>query len=180
MRERFFVAVAGTPGVGKTAFSSKLAGKVNARLVDLKEYAVERNLVSGRDKERDTLVVDEGELKRRLSREFSSSRGDFVVEGLLAPFTPATHVIALRCSPRELARRLKKRGYGRKKIKENVEAEVLGVCLHDSLWCENLLELDVTRGFDVGEAVAWLKKGGRKIKRMNWFKEYAKMLEEGF
>lgn len=180
MEKRRVIAVAGTPGTGKTITASKLARRLRGKLVDLKKYAADNNIVSGFDEGRDTLVVDEKKMGKLLAKDLSKYDGDVVVEGLLSPFTPATHIVVLRCSPRELLQRLKARGYGKQKIRENLEAEVMGVCLYDSLWCKNVLEIDATDGVKVDEILAWLPKGGRKIVLKNWFPDYAHLLKDGF
>ena len=45
----------------------------------------------------------------------------------------AEFVAVLRCSPDELEKRLQRRGYSKKKIKENVLSEILDICLYDVL-----------------------------------------------
>jgi len=179
MGQRRVIAVCGTPGVGKTTLAAKLAIKLNARLIDLKKYARENNLDSGYDNPRDTRIVDEKKLAEKIKDELAREKNDVVLEGLLCAYTPATHAIVLRCAPSELARRLKKRGYSKKKIMENLEAELLGVCLHDFDETANLLELDATDSADADEVIEWLRVGGRKTIDSNWFSEYEKILKDG-
>jgi adenylate kinase len=180
MGKRLVVAVAGSTGVGKTFVACRLAKHLKAGLIDLKKYAVRKGLVDGVDGVRDAFVVDGEKLSGVLSKDLSKKDGDVVLDGILSPYAPATHIVVLRCSPKKLLSRLRTRGYKKTKIVENLEAEVLGVCRYDSLWCKNVLEIDATDGVDVDAIVRWIPKGGRKLASVDWFRVYARMLSRGF
>jgi len=128
----------GTPGTGKSVVADELflRGHTVVHLVDTVGL-----YVSGEDEERDTQVFDAG----RWAREFVPVDG--FVEGHFAHLLPCDRVVVLRCRPDELKRRLMKRNYPEKKIRENMEAEALDVCLietverHDP---SHILELDTT------------------------------------
>jgi len=72
-----------------------------------------------------------------------------VVEGHLACELklPADFVFVLRAEPRVLRRRLSERGYGRKKLNENIEAELLDYCTQrvEQEYRKKPLELDTSR-----------------------------------
>jgi adenylate kinase len=130
--------ITGTPGTGKSAVADALAvrGYPVIHLADtVKGYGI------GRDRERDTLVIDED----RWAREFTPVEG--FVEGHLAHLLPCDRVVVLRCRPDLLLARLRSRGYGEEKCRENAEAEALDVCLIETLERhppEHVLELDTT------------------------------------
>jgi adenylate kinase len=128
----------GTPGTGKSMVADELflRGHTVVHLVD-----TVRPYVSGEDKERDTQVIDVD----RWAREFVLVDG--FVEGHFAHLLPCDRVVVLRCRPDELKRRLMKRKYPQKKIRENVEAEALDVCLIETVELHDpsrILELDTT------------------------------------
>lgn len=56
-----------------------------------------------------------------------------IVEGHLAHLLSVDTVIVLRCSPKILGKRLKKKKYNKKKIMENIEAEAVDVITVESL-----------------------------------------------
>ena len=58
----------------------------------------------------------------------------------------ATKVIVLRVRPEILQKRLEARDYSDSKIRENLEAEALGVCTAEAydIYGENVCEVDVT------------------------------------
>ncbi len=70
----------------------------------------------------------------------------------------AEFVAVVRCSPDELEKRLRKRGYSSKKVKENVLSEILDVCLVEALHrfgSDRVGEFDTTgrKPADVAKAV---------------------------
>jgi adenylate kinase len=71
-------------------------------------------------------------LKKALKNVLEESTGEVVVEGHFGELVPKVYVkmaIVLRTNPLVLRDRLRKRGYPAKKVKENVEAELLDACL---------------------------------------------------
>ena len=130
--------ITGTPGTGKSRAADELSRRGHA-VVHLSETV--QGYVTGKDPERDTLVVDED----RWAREFTPVEG--FVEGHLAHHLPCDRVVVLRCRPDRLLERLRARGYREEKCRENAEAEALDVCLVETLerhGPEKVLELDAT------------------------------------
>ncbi len=132
------IGLTGTPGTGKSTLSHELEerGYPVTHMVDtIKPYIIDE------DEERDTLVVDE----EAWAREFCRVEG--IVEGHLAQYLPCDRIIVLRCRPDVLARRLQKRGYSEKKIRENVEAEALDIILQETVERfrdDQIYEIDTT------------------------------------
>jgi adenylate kinase len=137
--------------------------------------------VISEDKERNTLVADTKRLTEQLKRVLNDSTRNFVIDGHYAVEVIkkeiVTIVFVLRRDPRELKRILEKRGYSEKKVWENLEAEILDVCLFDAIaicGINKVCEIDVTektiesiveemlsiinekRGFSIG--VDWLQR----------------------
>jgi len=130
--------ITGTPGTGKTSLAGELAryGNPVLHLSDtVSGYVIEK------DEERDTSIIDE----ERWAAEFIPYEG--FVEGHLAHLLPCDRIVVLRCRPDILMERLKTRGYGGEKIRENALAEALDVILIetvDSFSPEQIYELDTT------------------------------------
>jgi adenylate kinase len=130
--------ITGTPGTGKSSAAGELArrGYPVIHIADtVGAYAI------GKDRGRDTLVIDE----ERWIREFTPAEG--FVEGHLAHLLPCDLVVVLRCRPDRLLARLRSRGYSEEKCRENAEAEALDVCLIETLERHpsgHVLELDAT------------------------------------
>lgn len=143
--------VTGVPGVGKTTVARSLAEAVGGRHVDVSELAVKEGLVAGFDERRATAILDVERLRGRLSQLMAEEKGALVLDGHAAPEAapPAGFTLAfvLRRAPWRLSEELSARGYPEEKVKENVEAEILDVCLVDaleSLGPERVCEVDTT------------------------------------
>jgi adenylate kinase len=130
--------ITGTPGTGKSMVADELArrGYNVVHLID-----TVRPYIIGEDEDRDTQLVDVD----KWVEEFIPING--FVEGHFAHLLSCDRIVVLRCRPDELKARLNKRKYPSKKIKENVEAEALDVCLIETVEmydASSIFELDTT------------------------------------
>lgn len=120
-------ALTGTPGAGKSSVSEELRSR-GLRVIDGKRHIVESGLLGELDAARDTHEVDLDLLNDSLDA-FRSSDGITILDSHLSHFMDCHGIIVLRCGPRVLAERLRSRGYGPDKVRENVQAEILDVIL---------------------------------------------------
>ncbi len=157
------VVITGTPGTGKSAVAKRLAEKEGLELIDLKRIARAGKLVSRSGE------VDVARLARRLS--FLKRKDGFVAEGHLACEIriPADVVIVLRCGPAVLERRLSRRGYGRRKLSENILSEMLDYCTQrvSAVYKREPLELETSRRTPGGSAEAIIRAIRHKKKRID-------------
>jgi len=151
MVERQLVVVTGVPGTGKTTISTLLALELNAEHIELTRLVKEGGLSQGWDQGRVTMIADMRALKHAILNIISSASGDIVIDGHYSPeVSPRDDVsltVVLRRAPWALREELKARGYSTRKVRENVEAELLGTCLTDALAAQDpvkVLELDTT------------------------------------
>jgi len=132
-------AVTGTPGVGKTSACSHVKSLPVMHVNDLVEQL---HMVSGYDRKRKTKEVDVSKLAKAVAR----IEGDMIIEGHFSHLLDPDVAIVLRCSPKVLEKRLRKKGWDERKIMENVEAEAVDVILIEAL--ENVpevCEIDTTK-----------------------------------
>lgn len=127
------IIVTGTPGTGKTTFGKKLAKEIGAEYVALTQFVSERKLYTGFDRERRSRVVNLARVHASMSRLLLQTRRLTIVdthipEGII-PKDLVKLVFVLRCHPKILERRLSKKKWKQSKIRENVLAEMLDVCL---------------------------------------------------
>lgn len=170
------VVITGTPGTGKSQISRLLARKTSLALIEIKEFVNKNRLFKMDGKEK---VVDVAKLRKRLLPELSHLPG-YVVEGHLAcEFRiPADFVFVLRTNPRTLKRRLATRRYARKKLDENLEAEMLDYCVQraEREYREKPLQLDTTKRNAASSARRMLLAIKRKEKKLD-APDYSKELE---
>jgi adenylate kinase len=154
------VLITGTPCTGKTTTAKALAAKLNAKYINLTDYAKANNLTLGVDKERDTLIIDEEGMRQKLSETISASKkANIVIDGHYAsavtPTKHVVHVFVLRRDPRELKQFMERCGYTGNKLWENLQAEIIDVVLGEAVevYAGRVCELDVT-GKSVEQVVA--------------------------
>ena len=145
------VVITGTPGVGKSTIGRLLAERVGAQYVDLGRLVRDRGLYIGVDEEDGSLIVDLKLLAEEVSRLVDSTDGWVVLEGHYAhqvvPKNAVYLIFVLRKNPHQLREELRSRGYREGKISENLEAEILDVCLWEAVELhgrEKVYEVDVS------------------------------------
>ncbi|WP_349815831.1 adenylate kinase family protein, partial [Methanobrevibacter woesei] len=143
------VFISGTPTVGKTTISEKIADDLNANLIKINDLAIENGFVLGIEEEKGYKVIDIDKLDDKLQEVLNSFSDDelVIVEGHLSHLCSNPDcVIILRAHPKLLKERLASRNYSQAKINENLEAEALGVCAVEAfeLHGDKVNELDVT------------------------------------
>jgi adenylate kinase len=143
--------ISGTPGTGKTTLATELAKSINYIFIDMGELATSQHIYLKVDAKRNTKIIDERKLAKRLEKEIIANRGKVVASGHYAEILNprlVERVIVLRTRPDELRRRLSQRGWSPEKIQENLEAEILGVCSSNVLrryGKERIHEIDTTK-----------------------------------
>ena len=152
------ILVTGTPGVGKTTVSTKLAAKLGANYISINELVKTENLVISEDKRRKTLIADTTKVSKRLEQILAKSEKTTIIEGHYAvevvPKNVITIVFVLRRNPYELKKTLEQRGYSENKVNENVTAEILDVCLWDVVsTCEIKKVCEIDTSFKSPETV---------------------------
>lgn len=144
------LAISGTPGTGKTEVGQLLAKRLNAQILELSDLAKQKQLLLGRDQERDTFIVDVDQLRHFLVDLARKADERYIVVGHFADEVPVEFlelIVVLRCNPVVLTQRLLQRGWTHEKILENIQAEILSECTaqamtrHDS---SKVFEIDTT------------------------------------
>jgi adenylate kinase len=117
-------ALTGTPGTGKTTISKALARKT-LHLSELYSESSEKKTTS------DEWLID----VEKLNQVFHKKKGDnYIVEGHLShTLNDVEKVIVLRCDPNVLKSRMEKRNYSESKIRENLEAEAIGIIYSEAI-----------------------------------------------
>ena len=145
--------ITGTPGTGKTVLARLVATKQKAELVNLGELIKKEKLYREYDRSRRSYIIDGKRLRKSLLNLFNSYRGnDLVIEthwlGNFMPKRPGMTAVVIRTDPLVLAARLRRRGWDKKKIWENVEAELIDLSLYESLKLlgrRRVYQIDATR-----------------------------------
>ena len=123
------IFITGTPCTGKTTVSEVLSEKLNCKLIKINDLAIENDYVLGIDEDKGYKIIDIDALNDKVSQIIRDSDELIIFEGHLAHLcSGADKVIVLRVHPEILRKRLEERNYSESKIRENLEAEAMGVC----------------------------------------------------
>jgi adenylate kinase len=142
--------LAGTPGTGKKSIGSKLAELCSVLVLNLSSLVIEHGLFVAYDQERDTYIIDEEKVSNFIKSYILTLKGDVFLETHYPEIIPreiVNSVFLLRTNPLVLEERLIKRGWSRRKVNENVMAEILGVVAYSAVEAfgfERVFEIDTT------------------------------------
>ena len=149
------IFITGTPCTGKTTLASKL----NGRLIKINDLAIDNNFVIGIDENKGYKVIEIDKLSEHV-HELTKTDEVLIFEGHLSHLCDgADKVVVLRVRPDILKKRLEARNYSDSKIRENLEAEALGVCSAEA-WDKHgdkVYEIDVS-DMTVDKAVETVEK----------------------
>ena len=125
--------VLGTPGCGKTSLCARLSEVSGLRHIDVGALVRERSLHSGWDEQHCAFTLDDDKLCDWLEVELAG--GGCCVDFHSTSTFPTRWfalVVVLRCSTSVLHDRLSARGYSVSKVAENMECEIMQVCLDEA------------------------------------------------
>ena len=137
------IGITGTPGTGKKSVGIEFSKLTGFEFVSINELAIKNK--AGRWRKRE-YVVQPSKLRGKIDTE-----GKVVCGHLLPYVVPARDidfVAILRCSPLVLRKRFVERSYPSKKVRENLESELLDLISLKSLEVygrNKVFEFDTTR-----------------------------------
>ena len=145
------ILISGTPGVGKTSFTTLLQSRISdeknyqMKNINLGEIVNEKKLYKNWNKEFNVLEFDDEMINKELEPYLND--GGVILDFHSSYFFPEKDinlVVLLRCNNTELYDRLKARGYNDKKITENIDCEIMEVTseeVRDSYKDDIIIEL---------------------------------------
>lgn len=152
------LVVTGNPGVGKHAISKNLSNTLQYDLIDINTEAIKSGLFK---KTKNALDVDVTKLKKILRPKVKKRT---LVVGHLAPYvltkSQISNAIILRRSPYDLIPVYKKRRYSKRKMQQNLQAEILGIVAYDTLFKfgrKKCIQIDCTSK-SIHQVVSKIKK----------------------
>jgi len=157
------ICISGSVGTGKTTLAKRLAKKLSYKYIDINKIIKEQNLREKYDRKRKCYVIDVKKLNKAIISLIKSLSGTFagaggrersrkgvIIDSHLSHYLPKKYVdlcIITKSGLKIQEKRLKKRGYNKAKIKENIECEIFDVCLNEAKEAgHNVLVVDTTKG----------------------------------
>lgn len=155
------ILITGSVASGKTCIAKELAKEMNLSYIDVKEL-IKNNPLAIDGKEDGELIINEN-LKKILQKELPKN---CVYETHLIEYCPKADIyVILRAKPSILKKRMQKRGYSNKKIKENIEVEILDY-FTQIIKSKNCIEFDSSKSS--------AKNNAQKIKELIMQKKFNK------
>ncbi|VUT26509.1 MAG: putative kinase [Candidatus Methanolliviera sp. GoM_oil] len=140
------VAITGTPGTGKTSVSELMEAEYS--VIHINELVKKKEFNIGTDEERDCLIADTDKLTEHIHSLHKNMRDGevMIVESHLSHLLDPDLTIVLKTDTAVLIDRLKTKGFGKSKIDENIEAEIMDVILVESTEvCKEVKVIDTTK-----------------------------------
>lgn len=148
---RLIIILTGVPGVGKTTIARMLSERMGGVHIDLSNLPNSEGIITDFDKRRETSIVDLEGMRAWLTPILEDGEEPLILDGHFAadvvPPPAVSYAFVLRRAPWKLKDELGARGYSEEKVMENVEAELLDVCLVEAieaLGSERVCEIDTT------------------------------------
>jgi len=154
------IAITGTPGTGKTYLSKRLSKVSGMEYFDLNKYIRDNRLYDSYNKKDKTYDVDikklwklnklflkyhlknkvmnelvkkNIELKKFLSSISKSKKSSgIIIDSHMSHYLKSDYCVVVKSDIKKINRRLKARGYPKKKITDNIESEIFDICLSEA------------------------------------------------
>lgn len=155
------IIVTGSVGSGKTTLAKKLAKKLDCKYIDVNDVIQKNKLSSSYDKKRKCRIIDTKKLNKTLIKIIKDSKSSLIIDSHLSHYLPKKYVnlcIVTKCNLKLLNKRLKKRRYNKEKIKENLECEIMDICLNEAKELKHkILVINTTKGINISNLSKQIK-----------------------
>ncbi|WP_181504104.1 adenylate kinase family protein [Methanococcus maripaludis] len=177
------IAITGTPGVGKSTVSKILFDKLKSNdvsYINITEIVSKEGFYLEKDVEMDSFVVDFDKLNEYIR---SIKTEDLILDGHVSHYLNPDYIVVLRANPLLIKNRLESRKYLPKKVMENVEAELLDVCLIESIEKNDeskIFEIDCSEKNPeniVNEILMFLDSKNSEYGNVSWLEDYFYLIE---
>lgn len=161
------IAISGTPGVGKHYIGRMLSKKLGYEFVDLNKKINKREISLSELNAAARKIKDNTVVVSHLVHLVTSKKFDLL--------------IILRCRPDVLEKRLRKRGYGKRKIYDNLMFEVIDGTYAEAVdWHKKAIQVDNTKDWrGTLKKIILAMKGKYRSERID-YSDYILSIEKRF
>ena len=154
------IIITGSPGVGKSSLALLLEKKLGFLRLDISKHYHE--ISSGYDRKKQSYDINLKKFERLVREKKKEAGKGLIVDSHIAHLLPKKLVdlcIVLICSDlKKLEKRLKARNYSKKKIRENLDAEIFQICLVEAEEKgHNILVIDTAKKLDEKKTIRMIQ-----------------------
>ena len=128
------IVISGSPGTGKSTLAQALVKTFGFKRLDLHDHY--KTISTGYDRTKQAYNIDLKKIDELVKKELRSNDRTLVIDSHVTHLLPKTLVdlcIILTCSNlKKLEKRLQERKYSKRKIRENLDAEIFQICLTEA------------------------------------------------
>lgn len=161
------IVVTGTPGTGKTTVAMMLAKKTGWKYIDVNSVIDKHKLSEGYDRKKKCKIIDVKKLNKTMLKIIKESEESLVIDSHMAHYIPASAVdacVVTKCNLKLLNRRLKKRNYGDKKVRENLDCEIFDVCRMEATETgHNVIVVETDSKVNYEKLIGKIKRTKKKV-----------------
>ena len=143
------IIITGTPCTGKTTIAKKISSLKNYDYLDVNKLIKQHKVYEKYDRKTKSYLADTKKVKQLLLKIIKKSKNNLVIDSHLSHYLPSKLVdlcILTKCDIKILKKRLKKRKYNEQKIRENLDAEILDICLNEAVEHKHrIMVIDTTK-----------------------------------
>ena len=134
MKNKILIAISGSPGVGKSTLAKYLVKKLGFDRLDLHHYY--KRISTGYNHSKQSYDINYKKFEKLVKEKLHQSKKGLIIDSHISHLLPAKLVdvcIVLTCADlKKLEKRLQQRRYSKKKIRENLDAEIFQICLMEA------------------------------------------------
>ncbi len=128
------ICVTGTPGTGKTTLAKGLQKVLGYEYLDVTSFIKKNKLYEQYDKKTQSFNIDTDKLLPVLAKEIKKKK-NLIIDSHLSHYLTKNLVdlcVVTKCELKELKKRFTKRKYPKETVRENLDAEIFGVCMQEA------------------------------------------------
>lgn len=160
-KSKKLIVITGSPGVGKSTLAKFLTKKLGFDRLDLHHYY--KRISTSYNRSKQSYDIDYVKFEKLVKEKLQLSKKGLIIDSHISHLLPRKLVnlciVLTNSNLKTLEQRLQKRKYSKKKIRENLDAEIFQVCLMEAKEKKHkILVFDTTKGMDEKKILKQLNK----------------------